>query len=78
MKLPVIKHLLSFVEENDVDYLEETIETLESISEISSLKDEELDLIGARLCTSSLTHPRAPWHATKAALPDSPWAAATR
>ena len=46
MKLPVIKHLLSFVEENDVDYLEETIETLESISEISSLKDEELDLIG--------------------------------
>ena len=26
MKLPVIKHLLSFVEENDVDYLEETIE----------------------------------------------------
>ena len=46
MKLPVIKHLLSFVEENDVDYLEETIETLESICEISSLKDEELDVIG--------------------------------
>lgn len=49
MKLPVIKHLTSFIEENDQDYLIETIETLESITEIPSLKDEELDVIGELL-----------------------------
>ena len=46
MKLPVIKHLLTFVEENDEDYLVESIEVLESMTELSSLKDEELDVIG--------------------------------
>lgn len=46
MKLPVIKHLVDFIEENDVDFVLETIETLESITEVSSLKDEELDVIG--------------------------------
>ncbi|WGH76892.1 hypothetical protein P8625_07040 [Tenacibaculum tangerinum] len=46
MKLPVIKHLTSFIEENDQDYLLETIETLEALTEVPSLKDEELDVIG--------------------------------
>ncbi|MDX1327103.1 MAG: hypothetical protein R3299_05310 [Arenibacter sp.] len=46
MKLPVIKQLTEFIAENDEDYVLETIETLESISEVSSLKDEELDVIG--------------------------------
>jgi hypothetical protein len=46
MKLPVIKHLTQFINENDEDYLVETIETLESLTEVSSLKDEELDVIG--------------------------------
>lgn len=46
MKLPVIKHLVSFIEENDQDYIIETIETLEAMTEIPSLKDEELDVIG--------------------------------
>jgi hypothetical protein len=46
MKLPVIKHLISFIEENDEDYLLETIETLEALTEIPSLKDEELDVLG--------------------------------
>lgn len=46
MKLPIIKHLTSFIEENDEDYIVETIETLESLTELSSLKDEELDTIG--------------------------------
>jgi hypothetical protein len=46
MKLPVIKHLNSFIEENDEDYLIETIETLEALTEVPSLKDEELDVIG--------------------------------
>ncbi|CAL2082443.1 DUF6952 family protein [Tenacibaculum sp. 190524A05c] len=46
MKLPVIKHLTSFIEENDQDYIIETIETLEALTEVPSLKDEELDVIG--------------------------------
>jgi hypothetical protein len=45
MKLPVIKHLTQFIEENE-DYLIETIEVLEAMTEIPSLKDEELDVIG--------------------------------
>ena len=46
MKLPVIKHLTQFIEENDQDYIIETIEVLEALTEVSSLKDEELDVIG--------------------------------
>jgi DNA-binding phage protein len=46
MKLPIIKHLFQFIEENDQDYLIETIEVLEALTEVSSLKDEELDVIG--------------------------------
>ena len=46
MKLPVIKHLTQFIEDNDQDYLIETIEVLEALTEVSSLKDEELDVIG--------------------------------
>lgn len=46
MKLPVIKHLTSFIEENDEDYVIETIETLEALTEVPSLKDAELDVIG--------------------------------
>ncbi|MCM4166463.1 hypothetical protein KCTC52924_03394 [Arenibacter antarcticus] len=46
MKLPVIKHLTQFIADNDEDFVLETIETLESITEVPSLKDEELDTIG--------------------------------
>ncbi|SIS68210.1 hypothetical protein SAMN05421766_103349 [Zobellia uliginosa] len=46
MKLPVIKHLTNFIEENDEDFVIETIETLEALTEVPSLKDEELDVIG--------------------------------
>ncbi len=46
MKLPIIKHLTQFIEENDQDYIIETIEVLEALTEVSSLKDEELDVIG--------------------------------
>ena len=46
MKLPIIKHLTNFIEENDQDYVLETIEILESLTEVPSLKDEELDVIG--------------------------------
>lgn len=46
MKLPVIKQLTQFIEDNDEDYVVETIETLENLTEVPSLKDEELDVIG--------------------------------
>ena len=46
MKLPIIKHLTQFIEDNDEDFVLETIETLEALTEVSSLKDEELDVIG--------------------------------
>lgn len=46
MKLPVIKHLTQFIEANDEDYIVETIETLEALTEVSCLKDDELDVIG--------------------------------
>jgi hypothetical protein len=46
MKLPVIKHLTNFIEENDQDFVLETIDTLEALTEVPSLKDEELDVIG--------------------------------
>ena len=46
MKLPVIKHLTQFIDDNDEDCVVETIETLEALTEVPSLKDEELDVIG--------------------------------
>ncbi len=46
MKLPIIKHLSEFIEQNDQDYVLEAIEVLESLTEVPSLKDEELDVIG--------------------------------
>lgn len=46
MKIPVIKHLTEFAENNDADFLEETIQVLEDLTELPSLKDEELDVIG--------------------------------
>ena len=46
MKLPIIKHLSQFIEDNDQDYVVEAIEVLEALTEVASLKDEELDVIG--------------------------------
>lgn len=46
MKLPIIKHLVGFIAEKDEDFLLETAETLEALTEVPSLKDEELDVIG--------------------------------
>ena len=46
MRLPLIKKIGEFIEEKDQDFVLETIETLEMLSEIQSLKDEELDVIG--------------------------------
>jgi len=46
MKLPIIKHMTNFIEKNDQDYVLETIETLEAMTEVSSLKDKEIDMLG--------------------------------
>ena len=51
MRLPVIKHIVSFIENNDEDYVVETMETLEDL--LDSLKDEELDVIGELLSNMS-------------------------
>jgi uncharacterized protein YerC len=49
MRLPLIKHLTDFVEKNDQDFVLETIETLEDLTECEGLKDEELDVVGELL-----------------------------
>jgi len=46
MKIPIIKHLINFVEANDEDYIHETMEVLESLADVPTLKDEELEVIG--------------------------------
>lgn len=49
MKLPVIKHVLDFVETHDRDWVVETIELLEYMTEFPAIKDEELDVFGELL-----------------------------
>jgi len=46
MRLPLIKHISQFIEENDQDFVEETLEVLEHLTEFDGLKDEELDTLG--------------------------------
>ncbi len=49
MRLPIIKHLTDFIRDRDEDFLMETIETLEDLTEVSSLQDQEIDVIGELL-----------------------------
>tara|TARA_B100000963_G_scaffold280576_1_gene249035 strand:+ start:391 stop:645 length:255 start_codon:yes stop_codon:yes gene_type:complete len=49
MRLPIIKHALSFINENDSDYIEECISVLEHLTESSNIKDKEIDVIGELL-----------------------------
>ncbi|MEM0932685.1 MAG: hypothetical protein AAF600_21880 [Bacteroidota bacterium] len=46
MKLPVIKSLGAFIEKHDEDFIYETLEVLEHVTEVPSLSDEELNVIG--------------------------------
>ena len=46
MRLPLIKHISEFIEDNDQDFVEETLEVLEHLTEFEGLKDEELDTLG--------------------------------
>ena len=49
MRLPIIKHIVEFIENNDSDYIEETISVLEDLTENPNIKDEEIDVIGELL-----------------------------
>ena len=49
MRLPIIKHAVDFIEANDEDWVIETIEVLEHISEAKGIKDEEVEVIGELL-----------------------------
>ena len=53
MRLPIIKHIVNFIDENDEDYVNETVETLENLIDAPGLKDEELDVIGELLSNFS-------------------------
>ena len=54
MRLPIIKHLVEFIEQNDSDYIEETISVLEHLTENSNIKDEEIDVLGELLSFTAL------------------------
>ena len=49
MRLPLIKHIVGFIRENDEDYINETVTTLESLNDAPGIKEEELDAIGELL-----------------------------
>lgn len=53
MRLPLIKHTVKFIEENDEDYIVETMETLEYLIDAPGITDEELDVIGELLSNLS-------------------------
>ena len=46
MRLPLIRHISEFIEENDEDFIEETLEVLEHLSEFDGLREAEIDSIG--------------------------------
>lgn len=49
MRLPLIKHIVDFVEDHDQDWVIETIQLLEHICEEKGMKDEELEVVGELL-----------------------------
>lgn len=53
MKLPIIKHLTKFIEDNDEDFVIEAMDVLEDLTEVNSLKDDELNVIGELLSNMS-------------------------
>ena len=46
MRLPLIRHISDFIENNDKDYIEETLEVLEHLTEFEGLSENELDSLG--------------------------------
>ena len=46
MRLPLIRHIAEFIKNNDKDFIEETLEVLEHLTEFEGLSDNELDSLG--------------------------------
>ena len=46
MKLPLIRHICTFVEANDEDFVAEAIEVLEHLTDYDGLCDQEVDVLG--------------------------------
>ena len=46
MRLPLIRHISEFIENNDQDFIEETLEVLEHLTEFEGLSDNEIDSLG--------------------------------
>jgi len=49
MRLPIIRHISNWIEENRTDSVEEVIDFLEYLIEARGIKEEELDVIGELL-----------------------------
>ncbi|MEQ9166235.1 MAG: hypothetical protein RLO12_08255 [Fulvivirga sp.] len=49
MRLPLIKHIVEFVDTHDEDWVVETIELMEHMAEAPGIKDEELEVLGELL-----------------------------
>ena len=49
MRLPLIKHIVEFVDTHDEDWVVESIELLENLAEAPGVKDEEMEVIGELL-----------------------------
>lgn len=49
MRLPIIKHTLKFIQENEESQVMSAISVLEHLAEARGIKDEELDVIGELL-----------------------------
>jgi hypothetical protein len=49
VKIPLMKSTVEFISANDEDYILETIEVLEHVSQAKGLGDEELNVIGELL-----------------------------
>ena len=45
MNIPIIKHLVNFVEANVEVFIHDTLEVLVSLADVPTLKDEELEVI---------------------------------
>ena len=46
MRLPLIRHISDFIEINDQDFVEETLEVLEHLTEFEGLSESEIDSLG--------------------------------
>tara|TARA_R100001591_G_scaffold101815_1_gene108635 strand:+ start:508 stop:762 length:255 start_codon:yes stop_codon:yes gene_type:complete len=46
MRLPLVRHIVKFGQENDIDFLTESLDLLDDLIDARGIKEEELDVIG--------------------------------